>query len=56
MRKPALSRKFTPKIRVTAKGGPWDCYALMIPAGGSMVFRLGNWHGHYDEKGIWHEL
>ena len=56
MRKPALSRKFTPKTKVTAKGGPWAGVTLLIPAGGTMVFRLGECAGHYDEKGNWHGL
>lgn len=43
------------KRKVLAKGGPWAARLLLI-GGGTMLFRVGQWHGRYDEEGVWHHV
>lgn len=33
--------------------GPWSGEHVFMPAGGTMVFRVGPWHGHYNSVGSW---
>lgn len=37
-------------------GGPWASRCVFIPKGGTMVFRLGPFHGHYDSDGEWKDV
>lgn len=44
------------KRKVRANGGPWDGKVLLIDSG-TMVISVGNeWHGRYNEKGVWHDV
>ncbi len=50
--KSSVSRKST-KRKVLANWGPWDGKTLLVGQGGTMVFKVGQWHGQYDSKGVW---
>jgi hypothetical protein len=59
MKKPtrkALPRGRMQGNRLLAHGGPWDHKSVYFPVGGTMVFRLGPWHGHYNSTGEWKDV
>lgn len=56
MRKPALSRKGGPKQKRVVTGGPWHGKTVLVPTGGTMVFRLGTWEGRYSSNGEWESV
>lgn len=37
-------------------GGPWHDEIVFVPYGGTMVFRIGPWHGHYTSAGVWKDV
>lgn len=39
-----------------AYGGPWDQQAVYFPKGGTMVFRIGPFHGYYTGLGEWKDV
>ena len=56
MAKTRLPKANPVRQKVEAKGGPWRGALLLLPVDGSMVFRVGNYRGHYDSQGYWQEI
>lgn len=42
--------------RIVVCGGPWDRSYVFIPRGGTMVFKVGPYHGHYGSSGTWYDV
>jgi len=42
--------------KLLVHGGPWDREFVFIPRGGTMVFRVGPYHGHYTSTGEWKDV
>lgn len=40
-------------LRIMLHGGPWGGMYVVIPTNGTMVFKLGKWHGYYGRVGGW---
>lgn len=38
-----------------AYGGPWNGEKFLVPADGTLIFKLNHWHGRYDRLGIWRD-
>lgn len=50
-----------PKVRIklnllVCEGGPWDGQRVGIPVRGTLVFRVGEFHGRYDAYGEWENV
>lgn len=56
MKKPTLKRGKMQGVRLGARSGPWAGKYVYFPVGGTMVFRLGPWHGHYTGEGEWKDV
>lgn len=39
-----------------AIGGPWDGARVFMPDGGTMVFKVGPYHGSYTGLGEWRDV
>lgn len=37
-------------------GGPWAGETMFIPIGGTMVMRVGPYHGLYTNTGVWKDV
>lgn len=35
------------------RGGPWNNEVVLIPSGGTIVMRIGVYHGKYNSIGTW---
>lgn len=56
MKKKALAKGKMVGHKMKMHCGPWHSRWVFIPTGGTMVFRLGPFHGHYDSVGEWHDV
>lgn len=52
----ALARGKLNGHKVRASLGPWAGEYVFIPVGGTMVFKLGPFHGRYDHNGEWRNV
>lgn len=52
--KPRKRRLYAKKMSFSMSGGPISTAHLCTP--GTLVFRLGEWHGFYDRKNNWVQL
>lgn len=41
---------------IKVNDGPWAGKTVFIPVGGTMVFRVGPWHGCYRHNGAWQDV
>lgn len=44
------------RYKTLATNGPWDGCMLMMPPEGTMVFKLGDFHGRYKRSGTWENV
>ena len=53
MRKKEISKGKMQGSHIELRDGPWAGQLVFIPSNGTLVFKLGEWHGSYGGAGTW---